>query len=810
MQDNNELSELSRRIADYICPINNNGNFGYQHVLWTNEFFVKYIKNVAGGEQNIYEIESDDSLPSLACNHHKPHSLLQAMVTLADWMSAGVNRCSRGFETEDQTKNDSVEWGRDRYKKVPLYSVFNKVYGGCYQNAFPLNRLSVDKKNFFPSEVKTSNDGLSQEMYKKHWKEFVDELGKLPDSSFQGYFETLLSLLRRYAWCIPSNTNDMADVSLYDHLKTTAAFAQCLYDFYVEHTDAFKWNGTSLSIDGGAQPFLLVGGDLSGIQKFIYNIASRKAAVSLKGRSFYLQLVIDSAIQRIISHRDINTTLAQVVYSSGGKFYMLLPNTAKVSKALENLRKEFEKELWKTHHGQLVLNMASVPFSFNFSADSGKNFEFEQRKGQEIGGLWKCLADKLTEEKNHKFKSVLDFSLFQPQQVAPKAKLCAVTGIESLDCVPIDQKDSDILVLPIVKEQVDIGNVLKDVDYIITHRGDSTYLSNRAKCHVTIFGINNYLFNKKELTDDNAEFRNITSADVSWVKRINIDDTSFIVPLKGQGGSYGFQFYGGNKQAQINGCNKTFEELSDSQRLGILRMDVDSLGALFIKGLRESAKSFSAYSTLSFMLDYFFSGYLNTIREKYADFVNILYSGGDDVFAVGRWDQIIAFAEDIRKDFAKFVGREDLSISGGIAMVGDKYPIAKAAEIAGEAEGAAKKFNRSKKNALNIFGESIWWKDEFDFVKQRKSEFVALCNYSNMPKSILQRLMILCTHMRSGDMSYIWHTAYYLKRFAGNSNKDEVKSFCANLQKELCDKRKYELTAIAARWAELELKYNIK
>ena len=34
---------------------------------------------------------------------------------------------------------------------------------------------------------------------------------------------------------------------------------------------------------------LFVGGDLSGIQKFIYNITSKRAMVSLKGRSYYLK-----------------------------------------------------------------------------------------------------------------------------------------------------------------------------------------------------------------------------------------------------------------------------------------------------------------------------------------------------------------------------------------------------------------------------------------------------------------------------------------------------------------------------------------
>lgn len=32
---------------------------------------------------------------------------------------------------------------------------------------------------------------------------------------------------------------------------------------------------------------LFVGGDLTGIQKFLYNITSRKAAASLKGRSAF-------------------------------------------------------------------------------------------------------------------------------------------------------------------------------------------------------------------------------------------------------------------------------------------------------------------------------------------------------------------------------------------------------------------------------------------------------------------------------------------------------------------------------------------
>ena len=156
----------------------------------------------------------------------------------------------------------------------------------------------------------------------------------------------------------------MANVSLYEHLKTTAA-ADCLYLYYQEHRDVFKYDRFRLSIENNACPVLLLGGDLSGIQKFIYNIASRRAAVSLKGRSFYLQLLIDSAIQRIISHPDIDVNTGNIVYSSGGKFYMLLPNTEKVKHAIALLKREFEEELWSDHHGQLLLNVDYVPFAYS-------------------------------------------------------------------------------------------------------------------------------------------------------------------------------------------------------------------------------------------------------------------------------------------------------------------------------------------------------------------------------------------------------------------------------------------------------------
>lgn len=846
-----ELSDYSKKLAEDICPVNDQGRFGYQHVVWTNEFFEKTklkFESIPGVKANLYNVANEDCLENLACNHHRPQTPLQAIVTMADWWSAGIDRRNASEQTEADDKDTDISWGKTRYKQIPLYSVFNTIHDGKSKLGFPLAPMDISEKSF-PKAINTKEDGVSQDNYKILWDKFIEEFDKLPADSIHGFTESLTYLLKKYTWCIPSNTMDMANVSLFDHLKTTASFADCIAMYYNEHSDDFKWDNTNkrLSLKNDKYPVVLLGCDISGIQKFIYNISSRKAATSLKGRSFYLQLMIDAIIQRFIMHEDIQATIGHVVYSSGGKFYMILPNTEKVIHAINEIMLDIENEVWDEHKGKLIINMDYIPFAYR---NESKEIDFEGAEigNKDLGKLWKSLADKLTEKKNKKFKDTLlsDYaSFFEPNEKGGDVKVCAVTGEELTKGNSVKLKDTEKVVSKSVNDQIELGKRLKDADYLITYKDKSElsmYLSSKLE-HITIFGVANYLFDDLQLIYDDADFRKISSADVSRVKRIN--NVAFTAaPIKGQKVSYGFQFYGGNKQA-INKSkerNKTFEELTEvtagdknsETYFGILRMDVDGLGEIFINGIPDELKTFSAYATLSSALDWFFSGYLNTMREKYKDNINILYSGGDDVFAIGRWDLLISFAEDIRKEFRRYVGREDISISAGIAMVSNKYPIAKAAELAGNAEHAAKQFSKSEsskgnniskrlpedkqetKNAINFLGETVSWNEEYDWVKSKKNKFVLLINNHGMSKGILHRMMLFAAIQAENkrdkdkpdfkpDLSYYWNSAYYLKRYMENKDA-EVVDFCKTLQVEVLDSRKLELIALAARWAELETK----
>ena len=471
---------------------------------------------------------------------------------------------------------------------------------------------------------------------------------------------------------------------------------------------------------------IFVGGDLSGIQKFLYNISSHKAAVSLKGRSDYLRQYMNEVCKRIEdAARATNASEIDVIYSSGGKFYFTANYAEGVAKAIEERAKEIKRELWEEHCGLLGLSIAYTLYSENKDGTVNTCGLSQQSPGK----LWEIINKDFAKEKKHKFKEILQDSydeLFNPIAIEEKTKVCAVTGIESSDCVTIDNDGEDINVLPSVKKQIEIGERLS------------------------------------------REQHTLTFSDYA-------------------GGSY----------------------------FGVLRMDVDGLGKRFIKGF----KSISEYKVFSKRLVDFFEKKIAEIRreEEFFKYINVIYSGGDDLFVVGRWDKVIDFAERIHNEVERAFKNDGISISGGMVAVKPKFPISKAAELSGMAEDSAKDFNNGEKNAFNFLGVTVSWKDEFDMVKSQQQRFTTLIKEHAMSKSILHQTMLYASiaehnkqlkkEGKAEDFSYIWHFSYYLTRFAKRHEKDkEIVNFCRELRnKDISGRqgRNLELLGLAARWAEL-------
>ena len=465
---------------------------------------------------------------------------------------------------------------------------------------------------------------------------------------------------------------------------------------------------------------LFIGGDLSGIQKFIYNISSKKAMVSLKGRSTYLCDYTRELCRGILELEQLKeSALKEVIYCSGGKFYLIVEDVPGGRESIDKYFSACEKDLWKEHKGQLGLAIAYVPFRFSESGGiliDGCHYD-------KIGELWARISNQFARMKNRKFQTVIKeeySSFFEVIPEGGETRVCAITGIEDKNCVRLEKDDAgeEIWVLPSVLRQVEIGKKLRAEE--------------------------------------------------------------------------GF---------------KTLEEYADGSYLGVLRMDVDGLGVRFVKGF----DSFDEYTSFSNKLSAFFDTELKVILKNYQDYLNIVYAGGDDLFVVGRWDKVIEFAAEIHDRFGEHMAGDSITISGGMVTVSAKFPIAKSAEMSGEAEDDAKKYRGGQKNAFSFLGHCVGWGQEFNSVKEMKDELLRQICDNGVSRGLLHQLMRYAEMAAEGkDLSYKWHETYYLSRMISRCGKNDLekKKYLTELRAAGLSRKKeeYRLLALAARWAELLLR----
>ncbi len=865
IQKGSELYKKYENLMTLICPEMKGGYLGYKHAFWTFKFFEDnktYFKELSqvldlDYDQFMQSREVDDNLINLAIYHHNPHSELQALIQMADWWSSGLDRRKTSLTWE----RDSVKYGGNAYRKRRLETLFQNIsikYGKRRSRyAYDLFPLSLNKSNIFPRELEEDmTDEILTDKYKELYEQFIKEFKKVPNKNPRAFLDTLDCLLQKYTWCIPSSTQGMSNVSLYSHLKTTAGLAACIYEFKKEkeamgqvndYFDYHQENRNRLVLKSGC-PVLLTCIDISGIQSFIYNISSNKAAVSLKGRSYYLHLLMDTVIGEVLKNNDINLSKLQVIYSSGGKAYLFLPNTTKVKNALDGIESALLRALWDIHKDSLYVCIGTVPFRYDFQMvdDKYKSRIIAEEDNKEVevdmGELWKLASEAAARKKHRRFEQVITndengifTELFGENNKGIELKepefYDAVTGAPVYEVGKSLEGDDGLKISENTEKQVQLGRVLKDVDFVFSftqkHKFEEYYTDSRLKLSIRPLELSTgyHLFDDENLADNDAEFRRIVSSSDVHCSAINRTDFMSLA-MKGDNASYGYSFYGGNKQPE-NSKNerKTFHDLvkkdGKDTKLGILRMDVDNLGTIFIKGLESSLKTFSAYATLSAQLDLFFSGYINIIREKekYKDYISILYSGGDDVFAVGRWDLLLDFGIEVRTAFKEFTTHNpDFDLSTGFVRTGAKFPISKGAAIAGDAESNAKNFtrfihdndeNKGNRAAINLFGESVGW-EEWEKVEQYKELLNSIIDQGG-GKSILHRLQSMKlmkdaqnTPGTERDYSYVWRTLYYLERYTTRHIK--LKNEIEKINKIVfIDKqsRNIDLMAIAARWVEL-------
>ena len=727
-----------------------------------------------------------------------------------------------------------------------LYPILKNTFKETSSSfAFSLQELALSE-DFFPSE---SPDGKVDKL----WEQLQIQIDHLSSSNIQVLAENTLELLKKYAITIPCGYKGAETISYYDYAKTLAGISVCLYDWWFSHdrqTNRFK-------LEENDAPLLLINGDLSGIQSYIHEVVSKSAARNLKGRSFFLFLLADNLIDRLV--KELGIFKSCIIYNSGGGFKLIAPNTINCLNSLQKFEKEIlHSKLFDYFGTNLSCAIASAPLGINSKLTTANEI----------------ILKALREKKAQKFiEQVRNYDrLFNPEKVEQGGITARdiVTGEEinnnelnycwyldpdgERDIKPANKtqlKTGDFLVKESTAWQILLGQQLKKIDYWIKSTKSIPKLKRKNKHNYELMpldlGIYNYFLNEEQWKDLAPQLLN---EQLTINKINNLDTFEFHSPIW----QIGYTFYGGNEGPVDHLENpKTFSEMAGAEdeekknanpayhleelpfkRLGILHMDVDNLGNLFKESVENEAFGLAHYSTLSRSLDYFFKGYLNTLWQKatYKNETQIIYAGGDDLFLVGRWDLMLELAESIKNEFNKWTGgNKNLSLSGGISIVTHKYPVMKAAKMAEGAEKRAKENNRGRylKNSFTLFDTPLHWEtkdgwmNEFELVKDLKNELVKIISDKGLSKGILVKIMQhelsrLLQEKTKQNQKWKWTTAYDLSqvekrlRSAHNYRGEAfIKEIKIAVQLEQYKGKKLQsnhlfiaLLAIAARWAELE------
>lgn len=684
----------------------------------------------------------------------------------------------------------SAERGENLGKFNPnhrLKSVFSKIridQDGLTETEYPLTRL--DFNNFvYPVEKGILDD---KTIHKKNYSDIYSDFKK---NFPYPYLDLIMSFLEKETTFIPSRTGENDDISLFDHLKTTCAIASCMYLYYKDKDLLGKDLDIEKEIkDRNDEKYLLISGDISGIQKFIYNITSKGALKLLRARSFYLEMVSEDLVQELLD--ELNLTRANLLYCAGGHFYILAPNTKECKDKTNYLKKRVNQWLFEKFNGILYYAISYIEFNGNMFETKDKD-----RDKKDFSDLWVEIGTKISEQKSKKFREILvdNPEKFLREDVADKkykekneCKACK-TFVHQ-DKI-INDEESGVTYCDLCYKLKDVGGRLSDCKYIIRLKDSYVFDADLLDLPFSKIKIIKSIKDIEKVKFDTIFQINSfdTPLDVIYLKNSN-NFTLVPLPL----GNY----FAKDDSGRVKSLDQLSKDAKGINKIGILRMDVDHLGMIFREGLPTKLRTISRITNLSRFLNYFFKGYLNLVglfeernirdtcdtsvfRLKNRDNRNftIIYSGGDDLLLAGSWDDVLEAAFDINALFRQYTGyNPNITISAGFGIFDAKFPFYKMAEITGKKLDLAKNEGRNRiwifdrgVEDQEIFKESISWNKFLE----TWADFKDLLDNTRISKRSITRLMLINRDYKNNIDKVSWciNLAYWY----GQLEEDDKKYF---------------------------------
>lgn len=471
-------------------------------------------------------------------------------------------------------------------------------------------------------------------------------------------------------------------------------------------------------------------GDISGIQSFIFNVQSKGAAKALKAKSYFVQVLGYLGSKFVLN----KLPDSQLFYEGGGSFFITFEckekEVAKKIAEIQSLLNGYQM------HEELLIRLSYVAYDAANFGEAWKNLRkqsiLDKQKFFDSDGSFFCPFNELKDKELKVFPELNDW-------------LINKTGIDTE--INLHKSITEILVKKesfvaklfgeeSVKKQNDFdGTLTNKLPFWRDYKHLESYISYR----------NNNLEYQDEGDDEGDD-------DEKKLKANNIIDFDGLADFA----------------AYRTGTNK----------LGILKLDVDNLGKIFGSVKDEKAKEYSKilsdFFTQTVYSELYNTKYfnLNEELESYRSNIYPVFSGGDDCFFVGSWDAILCFAKDFHELFnsnseiSKIKEDSPLTFSAGIVLVDATHPVNSFSDLAENALSLAK---RDGKNKISIFNLSFTWED-YKFIMKSSKELAQEMRDENISRAYLDKIRKSAKGFNAlqnkdgADFNGIYKLKYYLSK----------------------------------------------
>lgn len=585
-----------------------------------------------------------------------------------------INHTSHNLNTKLAHLISKVTLKKKASVKVLPYKKFN------YESIFPIQE--------------NDNKNKAQEYYQKAYNNILQGVSKIiiqaeKDNNLFAVSAALDSLFFENLSNIPAFLgNDIVDISLYEYAKIVAAYTSICF-IQAE-------NNILLQPDS----FALIRGDFFSIQNFIFNkgVSNKNPAKSLRGKSFYVSLMSDIASLYILE--ELGLSYFNMMMNAAGQFVIISYNNEDAKSTVSNIKKNIYNWLYERFY-------CSVSLGLSYLKCSKEDFGKERFNKLILEMLYEKDKSKLSrfnlaERDDFVFKNY-------HEKFNKDTSLCVYCGME-----PATRKVSSDDSIDSCKKcysYIELGENLTKTDSINIYHDDNG-----------IFNRYSYGYNDNHIKD---AFHRM---------HINL--------LEKENSGYNccsVVHYRSYVARNNNGDIRSFDEIvrygPGAEILAVLKADVDNLGLVFSCGLSkkneqfdviDSEITFSKTNMLSRSIHNFFSYFLSDIMDRKKLNVYTVFAGGDDLFIVGKYNDIVKLAKLLNEKFKDFTGdNKEVTISAGIGLFKTGVPIWYMAEETEKLLEQAKHYradggsdiykgNISLLYSVCQYNDFVSWHDDFD------------------------------------------------------------------------------------------------